>query len=61
MAALRDGGAKPHLAGSGPSFFLLLQQGAEPDALASRVASLGFKPLSVQTLAREAALTIEEL
>ncbi len=61
MSALRDGGITPHLAGSGPAFFLLVRDGVQLDVLSDRVASLGFEPLLVQTLAREAALKIEEL
>ncbi len=58
MDALRAQGHTPHLAGSGPSFFLL-----EPpsDALFARIRQLGFEPRAVTTLPREAALRIEEL
>lgn len=63
MDALRAQGLAPHLAGSGPSFFVLLdplaRHGAE--ALVDRVRSLGFEPRIVRALPRDEALRIEEL
>jgi len=58
MDAMRAQGRTPHLAGSGPSFYLI-----EPpsDALLGRIRQLGFEPRVVATLPREAALRIEEL
>jgi 4-diphosphocytidyl-2-C-methyl-D-erythritol kinase len=59
MDALRAQGREPHLAGAGPSFFLLLRAGDDMDALAARIRALGFEPRAVHTLPREAALHIE--
>jgi 4-diphosphocytidyl-2-C-methyl-D-erythritol kinase len=59
MDALRAGGRAPHLAGAGPSFFLLLDPRDDVASLSSRVASLGFEPRAVRTLARETALRVE--
>lgn len=58
MDALRAQGHTPHLAGSGPSFFLL-----EPasDELLARIRDLGFEPRAIGTLPRDAALRVEEL
>ncbi len=63
MDALRAQGLAPHLAGSGPSFFVLLDPRARPrpEALVDRVSSLGFEPRVVNVLSREDALRIEEL
>lgn len=58
MEALRAQGHAPHLAGSGPSFFLLEQPS---ETLMERIRSLGFEPRTVAILPRAAALRIEEL
>ncbi|MDE3094589.1 MAG: 4-(cytidine 5'-diphospho)-2-C-methyl-D-erythritol kinase [Chloroflexota bacterium] len=60
MGALRAQGWSPHLAGAGPSFFLLLEQGAADDGLLARVRALGFEPRVVRALSREHALRVEE-
>jgi 4-diphosphocytidyl-2-C-methyl-D-erythritol kinase len=62
MDALRAEGYSPHLAGAGPSFFLLAR--SHPSAsvdLHARIRSLGFEPRAVQVLSRERALHIQEL
>lgn len=59
MDALRAQGRQPHLAGAGPSFFLLLRPGDDVDALSKRVRSLGFEPCVARTLSREASLRVE--
>jgi 4-diphosphocytidyl-2-C-methyl-D-erythritol kinase len=58
MDALKAQGHTPHLAGSGPSFYLL-----EPpsNGLLVRIRDLGFEPRAVATLPRDAALRIAEL
>ena len=63
MDALRAQGLTPHLAGSGPSFFVLLDPRARhgAEALVDRVRSLGFEPRIVRALPRDEALRIEEL
>ncbi len=63
MDALRAQGLAPHLAGSGPSFFVLLDPQARhgAEALIDRVRSLGFEPRIVRALPRDEALRIEEL
>jgi 4-diphosphocytidyl-2-C-methyl-D-erythritol kinase len=61
MAALTEGGLAPHLAGSGPSFFLLVHDAAAETELSRRIAELGFVTTVVRTLRREAAHSIEEL
>ena len=63
MDALRAHGLSPHLAGSGPSFFVLLESQAHhaAEALSDRVRSLGFEPHIVRTMPRVEALRIEEL
>jgi 4-diphosphocytidyl-2-C-methyl-D-erythritol kinase len=62
MEALRAQGVEPHLCGSGPSFYVLLEDAAvDRDALAGRVSALGFVPSTVRTLPRDEALRIEEL
>lgn len=58
MDALRAQGHAPHLAGSGPSFFLLEQPS---DTLIARIRGLGFEPRIVAMLPRATALRIEEL
>jgi 4-diphosphocytidyl-2-C-methyl-D-erythritol kinase len=62
MNALRADGYVPHLAGSGPSFFLLFGGGADlADELSRRVRELGFEPRVTHALRREQALRIEEV
>lgn len=61
MDALRAQRLAVHLAGAGPSFFVLLAPGIERAPLMSRIGDLGFEPRVVRTLPREAALRIEEL
>jgi 4-diphosphocytidyl-2-C-methyl-D-erythritol kinase len=61
MAALQESGLTPHLAGSGPSFLLMLGHAASLDELAARITGLGFTPTVVRTLPRKAALKIEEI
>lgn len=61
MAALRAGRYLPHLAGAGPSFFLLSTAGVDSEhELGDRIRELGFEPRPVHALAREAALRFEE-
>jgi 4-diphosphocytidyl-2-C-methyl-D-erythritol kinase len=60
MDALLAEGLAPHLAGAGPSFFLLLDDESRAEALSVRVRDLGFEPRLVHTLPRDAALSIEE-
>jgi 4-diphosphocytidyl-2-C-methyl-D-erythritol kinase len=59
MAALRDGGFSPHLAGSGPSFFSLSDD--QRESLIERIRGLDLVPRIVRALPREDALRIEEL
>ncbi len=60
MDALRNEGWQPHLAGAGPSFFLLLHEAPhESERLIARVRELGFEPRVVRTLSRARALRIE--
>ncbi len=59
MDALRAQGHTPHLAGAGPSFFLL-DAGHDLAALSSRLRELGFEPRLTRALRREQALRIEE-
>jgi 4-diphosphocytidyl-2-C-methyl-D-erythritol kinase len=62
MDALREQGYEPHLAGSGPSFFLLYGGGADlADQLARRIRELGFEPRPVHALHRERVLRIEDV
>jgi 4-diphosphocytidyl-2-C-methyl-D-erythritol kinase len=63
MDALRAQGVAPRLAGSGPSFFVLLDAGraTHEAALEARIRELGFEPRRVRALARADALRIEEL
>jgi 4-diphosphocytidyl-2-C-methyl-D-erythritol kinase len=62
MNALRSDGYVPHLAGSGPSFFLLFGGAAGlADELSRRVRELGFEPRVTHALRREQALRIEEV
>jgi 4-diphosphocytidyl-2-C-methyl-D-erythritol kinase len=62
MNALRSDGYVPHLAGAGPSFFLLFGGGADlGDELSRRVRELGFEPRVTHALRREQALRIEEV
>jgi 4-diphosphocytidyl-2-C-methyl-D-erythritol kinase len=61
MAALRDCGLAPHLAGSGPSFFLLLDDDGRRDETVARVAETGFVTVVARPLARAEALRVDEL
>ena len=61
MDALRAQGVVPHLAGAGPSFFVLLAPGIDRAPLITRIGDLGFEPRVVRTLPRAAALRIGEL
>lgn len=54
--ALAAQGLAAHLAGAGPSFFLLLQDAGAFDALSPRVRELGFEPQLVHALSRADAL-----
>ncbi len=60
MDALRAQGLVPHLAGAGPSFFLLIADPAKEEAIAARVRELGFEPRRAQLLPRAAAVRIED-
>ena len=61
MNALRAEGYVPHLAGAGPSFFLLYGGGADlAHELSRRISELGFEPRAVHVLTRERALLIKE-
>jgi len=60
MDALRAQGLQPHLAGSGPSFYLLTGTNVETERLSQRIADLGFEPRVVRTLPRGEALRITE-
>jgi 4-diphosphocytidyl-2-C-methyl-D-erythritol kinase len=59
ILALRDGGYWPHLAGSGPSFFLLLDADVDRDALCARIDGLGLDAVVTRTMTRDDALRIE--
>ncbi len=60
MEALRADGLAPHLAGAGPSFFLLLDDmSRRRDDLAARIRGLGFEPHVVRTHSRSHALRAE--
>ena len=62
MDALRADGYAPHLAGAGPSFFLLFGGGADlAHELSVRVRGLGFEPRVTHTLRRDRALRIEDM
>jgi 4-diphosphocytidyl-2-C-methyl-D-erythritol kinase len=61
MDALLAQGRRPHLAGAGPSFFLLLSDDDDKGALTSRVRALGFETRAVSTLRRADALRIERV
>jgi 4-diphosphocytidyl-2-C-methyl-D-erythritol kinase len=54
--ALAAQGLAPHLAGAGPSFFLLLHDASEFEALSPRVRELRFEPQLVHALPRADAL-----
>lgn len=60
MDALIEQRVTPHLAGAGPSFFVLLEDERGAPALSKRIAELGFEPRLVHALPRADALTIEE-
>jgi 4-diphosphocytidyl-2-C-methyl-D-erythritol kinase len=61
MRALRAMGIAAHLAGSGPSLFVLVNAGVDVAALAERAQALGFETHRVRTLTRAAAQRIEEV
>ncbi len=61
LEALRAQGLQPHLAGAGPSFFVLLEAGIDRDGLAARIGDLGFTPRVVQPFPRAEALRVEEI
>lgn len=62
MVALRAQGYVPHLAGAGPSFFLLYSGGADlGHELGGRIRDLGFEPRTVHALKRERAVAFEEI
>ncbi len=60
MDALRAQGLAVHLAGAGPSFFVLLSDGIVRGPIMRRVGELGFEPRVVRTLPRARALQTEE-
>jgi len=60
MEALRAQGYAPHLAGAGPSFFLLYAGGADAaDEIARRIRREGFEPVATHALRRRDALRLE--
>ncbi|MBF6599681.1 MAG: 4-(cytidine 5'-diphospho)-2-C-methyl-D-erythritol kinase [Dehalococcoidia bacterium] len=61
LDALAAQGQAAHLAGAGPSFFLLLDRRADAAALSARVRDLGFEPRRVRALGRAAALRTEDV
>jgi 4-diphosphocytidyl-2-C-methyl-D-erythritol kinase len=61
MVALREQGYSPHLAGSGPSFFLLAAASSDVNVLEEPIRHLGFEPLVTHALPRSDANHIEEL
>lgn len=61
MEALRTQGQTPHLAGAGPSFFLLLRDEQVAPALAARVRELGFEPRLTRTMPRSRAVRTRKL
>ena len=61
MDALRAQGLYPHLAGAGPSFFLLLTPEVDAANCASRIEGLGFLPTETRVLTRADALSVETL
>jgi 4-diphosphocytidyl-2-C-methyl-D-erythritol kinase len=61
MEALRALGYVPHLAGAGPSFFLLYPGGADlAHELSGRIRELGFEPRTAHAMRRDLALRIED-
>lgn len=60
MDALRAQRLAPHLAGAGPSFFLLLTDESRGDALAARLRELGFEPHAARLLPRADAVRVED-
>jgi 4-diphosphocytidyl-2-C-methyl-D-erythritol kinase len=60
MDALRALNYSPHVAGAGPSFFVLLPDETQRRALELRIKDLGFEPRMVHALPRTDALRIEE-
>jgi 4-diphosphocytidyl-2-C-methyl-D-erythritol kinase len=61
MIALKAQGYAPHLCGSGPSFFLLVDDERALAELSDRIAQLGFEPRVARVLARADATRIERL
>jgi 4-diphosphocytidyl-2-C-methyl-D-erythritol kinase len=62
MESLRVQGHEPHLAGSGPSFYLLWPGPASrPEEFHEQIREQGFEPRAVAVLSRADALRIEEL
>jgi 4-diphosphocytidyl-2-C-methyl-D-erythritol kinase len=61
MNALRAQGYVPHLCGSGPSFFLLVDDEHAVAELGDRITQLGFEPHVARVLARADATRIERL
>jgi hypothetical protein len=59
MEALAALGYTPHLAGSGPSFFVLVDDVNGPSPLLRRVRDLGFEPRIASTSSRSDALRME--
>jgi 4-diphosphocytidyl-2-C-methyl-D-erythritol kinase len=60
MGALSAQGHAPHLCGSGPSYFLLVNDESS-DAAAARIAQHGFEPRLARTLGRADATRIERI
>lgn len=61
MNALRAQGYVPHLCGSGPSFFLLVDDERALAELSDRIGQLGFEPRVARVLASADATRIERL
>lgn len=61
MDAVRADGLTPHLAGAGPSFFLLCPDASHEERITRRIRQLGFEARAVDVLPRARALAIEEL
>lgn len=59
MGAFRALGRIPHLAGAGPSFFLLLKPDDDPTLPATTAASMGWAATVAGSLSRQAALAME--
>ncbi len=59
MDSFRALGRAPHLAGSGPSFFLLLSPDEDPALPFAAGRAIGWTPRVVQSLSREATLALD--